>query len=224
MESADVTAANLFSKAFKEELGDTPVEEFQVTGRPSKAHPRGEDADWWGQEGPEMVARWIEWRNKTPWDIWIAPDGQPGIELELNVHLGSTLVKMFLDRMFATDGRNGRPVVVDVKTGARPPDSKLQLGLYKVGIEVFYPGVRVSGGAYWNGRTGELGNIDSLQWATREFYGRLFSRLRTARAGAIYLPNPSNLCRTCKVGRFCAVNNGRDAYADPDFESMGGKQ
>lgn len=216
----DVEAA--FLQPFEGQLAEHPADEWMVSGRASKAHPHGEDAGWWRTEGPRMVQRWIDWRQMTPWEIWIAPDGRPGIELELNVKVDHYQpVKMFIDCVFATGPNNTRPVVLDVKTGARAPDNHLQLGLYKVGLELFYPEIRVAGGCYWMARTGLATDVVTLPY-TAKLYSEYMRQLRVARQVGVFLPNPSNMCKSCKVGQYCAINNGSKAQADPDSVLLGG--
>lgn len=213
-----------FHEAFQDELNAYPDDANWLTsGRPSKAHPVGEDEDWWRAQGPGMVQRWIDWRKESPWEIWIAPDGQPGIELELNVLIDKTQeVKMFIDCVFATAPNNQRPMPVDVKSGSRVPDSHTQLGLYKVGLELAYPGVHVSGGCYWMARSGTTTPVITLDEYTPRLFAEWFRQVRVAKQMGVFLPNPSNLCRSCKVGEHCAVNNGKNRQADPDFQLMGG--
>lgn len=211
-----------FNTAFDQQLQEHEGADWITTGRPTKANPRGEDAEWWRAEGPKMVQRWIDWRAQTPWEIWIAPDGQPGIELEINVMVDSYQpVKMLIDTVFATGPNNSRPVVLDVKSGSRVPDNTLQLGLYKVGLELFYPGVTIAGGCYWMARTGQSTPVVTLPY-TQKLYAEYMRRLRVAKQTGVFLPNPSNLCKSCKVGQFCAINSGALAQADPDYRFMGG--
>lgn len=220
--SEPFNAESAFLESFETQLAEHPPEEWVVTGRPSKVNPHGEDAGWWRAEGPKMVQRWMEWCETSPWEIWIAPDGQPGIELEINVLIdGYQPIKMFVDCVFATGENNTRPVVLDIKTGVRIPDNTLQLGLYKVGLELQYPGVKIAGGCYWMGRTGLATGVYALPY-TAKLYAEYFRQLRVARQTGVFMPKPSSLCKSCKVGRFCAVNNGADAHADPDFQLMGG--
>lgn len=220
-ESLNFDPTKAFNDAMDSELAERPNAEWQISGRASVAHPHGEDEGWWRTKGPEMVQRWIDWRDNTPWDLWISPDGTLGVELEILHPVGGELIKMYIDRIFATGPNNTRPVIVDIKTG-RPPESNLQLGLYAAAVESLWPGVKVAGGTYWMARTGETTGVQSLAMYTPRLIGEYMRRLRVARAGGVFLPKVSSFCRTCKVGKFCAANNGSEAYMDPDFELMGG--
>jgi hypothetical protein len=212
-----------FNKEFQAQLDSYPSDvDWIRTGRASKANPHGEDAEWWKAEGPKMVQRWIDWREQTPWEIWITPNGDAAIELELYIHLDyAEPVKMFVDRVFSTAPGNQRPVVLDIKSGSRTPDNHMQLGLYKVGLELQYPDVQIAGGCYWMARTAKTTDIVTLHQYTPRLYAEYMRRLRVGRQMGVFLPNISNLCRSCKVGRFCAANGGADKHADPDSTLMG---
>lgn len=212
-----------FNEAFTDELSQHPPgTEWTTSGRASKTFPDGEDKDWWMLHGPLMVERWVDWRAKTPWQTWISPDGTLGIELGLALHIDGEYVKLFIDNIFATDGNNGRLVVVDKKTGSRDPYGLLQLGMYKVAIEQMWPSVRVVGGTYWMGRRGEITGVETLDRFTPQYIGELVRRLKTIRDAGAFLPSVGPLCKTCKVGRYCAINNGRDSHLDPDFNLLKG--
>lgn len=215
-----------FLEVFEDELRQHPPDaEWATAGRPSKANPHGEDAEWWKANGPEMVKRWMTWRDNNPlWQLWVSPDGVLGVELEVALDLAGESFKLVIDRVFATAPDNARPVVVDLKSGARnPEDADVQIGLYKVAVEQMWPGVRVAGAAYWNARTGKLDEVASLSHFTPEYMAALAKRLKNIRRAGAYLPSPGSQCRSCSVGRFCAINNGKDSHLDPDFVLLGGK-
>lgn len=195
---------------------------WHTSGRPSKAHPHGEDADWWRAYGPGMVQAWLDWRAGQQWDIWVTPDGTPAIELELEVFIDGEKFKLIIDQVFATDGNNGRLIVVDTKSGGQEPAGTFQLGAYKVAIETRWPQVRVAGGTYWMARKGGITGVQTLSQYTPEYVAMLARRVKAMRSNGVYLPRVSSLCRSCKVGRFCAINNGEDSHMDPDHHLMRG--
>lgn len=215
--------AGAFDSAFNERLADVPPwANWIVTGKPSKAYPNGEDEAWWREHGPQMVQRWAEWRAATPWTIWRTPDGQWGIELPFETRIGGELFKGFIDRVFATGDDNTRPLVLDIKSGGMPPRSLFQLGVYKAAIETLWPEVRVAGGTYWMARKGEDAGILNLDKFTPKLLAAYAKRVRIGRSGGVFLPRVSNDCKSCKVGRFCAANNGADSHLDPDYSLMKG--
>lgn len=212
-----------FHQAFDQQLAEAPEGAvWQTAGRPSKAWPHGENEAWWRSEGPEMVQRWVSWREVTPWDTWVSPDGALGIELALLVELDREPVKLFIDNVFATAPGNLRPVILDKKSGSRTPKGDLQLGLYKVAIEVMWPQIKIAGGCYWMARTGVATPVQSLDMYTPELIGAYMRRVRLARAAGIFIPNVTDMCKSCSVGSFCAVNGGASAHLDPDYALMGG--
>lgn len=208
--------AKLFTETFDgylAELETTP----DVTGRPSKAFPDGEDYGWWSINGPRMIEFWQEWRRMKPWSswtIWEVPGGVPAIELAIQPVIADLPISMIIDRVFDA---GGRLIVVDLKTGSRKPDSLLQLGLYKVGLELVFPGVKIAGGAHWMGRAGELSGIVTLDQYTPQLFERYFRRYRAALAAEFFVPQESALCKTCSVREYCAVKCGPKAHLDPDY-------
>ena len=140
------TMNELWLKAWETETKDIDLSTARVAGRSTKANPDKEDANWWYQQGSKWVDNYITWRkNNKDWKIWTTPQGARAIELELNPIIAGVPVKMFIDRIFEV---NGQLVIVDLKTSTRRPTSDLQLGFYKVGIEMMI-GVEVNLGNYW---------------------------------------------------------------------------
>lgn len=218
---SDFDPTEAFKDAFNDQLSQYPPDTRWLTaGRPSKAHPHGEDIQWWWDNGPAMVNRWAQWRATIPWDLWVSPDGVLGVELELILTIGGELFKLRIDRVFTA---GGRLIVVDLKTGQEPHDL-LQLGTYKVALETQWPGLKVAGGTYWMARTGEITGVDPLTQYTPEYLAALASRLRAIREAGAFIPTVSRSCKQCSVGRFCAVNNGAEAHNDPDYKLLGGGQ
>jgi len=164
-----------------------------------------------------MVQRYIDWRKETAWPIWISPDGTAGIEMELTANIAGERIKVIIDRVFATADHNSRPIIVDLKTGAAPQWGALQLGIGARAIEATWPEVRVAGGAYFDARKNGLSDIISLEKYTPELIAHYAKQLRLAKSLGIFLPNVSPICKSCKVGKFCAINGGSEAHHDPDY-------
>ena len=112
-----------------------PVDQYTATGRASAKYPNKENAQWWADNGPDMVAKFAAWRDATRWDIWETPDGKSGVELEIRVELPQSGIPllMYIDRMYVPP--SGQLVVLDIKSG-RTPDIAEQLGFYATGIEL----------------------------------------------------------------------------------------
>ena len=165
----DLSVRELFLSFFEEEIArqkkhsDVPEDEWRASGKPTKANPRKQDRDWWRNEGPVMVQAWIDWRQRSGWQVWTTPDGDQAIELALNVEMGGIPVKMHIDRIMVTPA--GQLVVVDIKSGASEPDNCNQLGLYACGVELAF-GLRPSLGGYWMARKGETGQVWDLEHLT----------------------------------------------------------
>ena len=114
-------------------------DQYVATGRASAEYGGKRNEKWWLDNGPDMIDRWVAWREKNQWTIWDV-DGVPAIEMECRFTLpGDIYVLAFIDRVFVTP--TGEIVVVDLKTG-RSPETPEQLGLYATAINVHNPNRR----------------------------------------------------------------------------------
>lgn len=185
--------------------------EFRAAGRRSKEWPDKESELWWLSNGPSMVNRWDTFINNVPWDIWIAPDGTPGIEIgfELSLDPDENGVPRVLDRGFIdrvmVDPATGELIVVDLKTGSSKQFSARQLGDYRVGLARKF-GVDVRRGMFWDARTG-LGDMHALNEFTLERINWQYQKVRQARELDIYIANPGPMCGSCSVNRYCLEYN-----------------
>lgn len=178
--------------------------DVRAGGRATKAYPNKEDESWWQDNGLGMVDTWVQWRNGSGWSIATMPDGQPAIELEIEVEIGGIPVKMVIDRLMTVTPTPTAPtdyVVLDLKTGKTTPSSALQLGLYATGIELVY-GIRPAWGTYWMAREGTVTEPETLDLYNLEFFTDLFSKFKTAREHGVFLPN-FNACKMCSVVEYC---------------------
>lgn len=224
---SDIDTDAIWQKHFREAIAN----EFQHSGiSPSewtaygktRDNPTGQDGTYWSSLGPTLVREYAEWRRETKWDLWVAPDGQLGNELELNVLLDGTKLKIIIDRVMweptdrqvvGTDNAETTYdlVIVDAKTSKANPDSDLQLGLGAVALEVAY-GVRPTKGVYWMARKQALyyPRLDLSRY-TVHMVSQMLGQFDRARKDGIYIPNPGSNCFTCSVGQFCAINGGLKA-------------
>ena len=189
----------LWTKAWAKETKDLDLTTARVAGRVTKANPNKENATWWNEQGPLWVEQYIQWRkaNKN-WKLWKTPQGAKAIELELNPIIADVPVKMVIDRVFEVDGEL---VIVDLKTSSRRPNSDLQLGFYKVGLEKML-GVTVNQGNYWMSRDAGTGEMIDLSRYTLDMLEYLVSGFDKARQAGIFLPNLSS-CSYCGLTEHC---------------------
>lgn len=204
--------------ALQERLERSPsfkVEEYIATGRAAAKYGGKKNLDWWFDNGPIMIQKWLDWRAEVGWEIAWPDDQNPGIETELNFTLpGDIPVRGYIDRVFELPG--GKLAVVDLKTG-RIPETAEQLGLYKVGLELVH-GLTAEWGYYWSPDKGH-GEPRDLRRYTPEYFGRLFSDAARGINAGVFLPHPANSCKNwCGVSRFCAAVGGAQAQGhDPLF-------
>lgn len=218
---ASLLGQALFTSAFETQIAemqaesDVPIERWSKAGKGTKAYPNGEDLAWWREQGPDMIDRWIAWRESSPWSIWVLPDGNPCIEAEIRTPINDDVdIKMFIDRVFVNSA--GELIVLDLKTGKRTPESDLQLGVYAHGIQAQY-GVRPKWGCYWMARKGEITDLVSLDRYTPGMINAWMNRYLTAVDAGLFIPNLSNMCRACGLRDYCAAYGGGKASNDPDY-------
>jgi putative RecB family exonuclease len=185
--------------AWLKETKDLDFSKARVAGRSTKANPDREDAVWWMNQGSIWVDNYILWRKNNPdWKIWRTPQGAKAVEIELNPVIADVPVKMVIDRVFEV---NGQLVIVDLKTSARRPVSDLQLGFYKVGLEMQF-GVEVNLGNYWMSREAGTGEMIDLSRYTLSMLEYMVSGFDKARKAGVFLPNLSS-CSFCGLTEHC---------------------
>ena len=205
----ELSTEDLFVAAFSDEVKQQ--EKFTLTKCDTWRSSRNQDEAWWMANGPGMVQTYIDWREQTRWQILDIPgsDGQPdliGVELPVDVELGGMPLKGYIDRVFATAA--GEVVILDIKTGARKPDSALQLGFYRAGLELQY-GITADLGGYFMNRkkAGEQLIVEGLQQYTTAYVSRFVAGFKSARESGVFLPHVTSFCKSCGVAAQCwAVN------------------
>jgi putative RecB family exonuclease len=173
--------------------------------------------DWWfpsgryrGREdigrryklGLEMCGRYIDWYTGHPHEVpWITPDGTPAGELPFTINLDGVEVRGFID-LIIWDEKRKRWVVRDNKTG-KSPGGPMQLGLYKVAVEMDY-GVRVIEGDYWMGKSGKPTYPYNLLDMSRDYIADEFNKLAENIKAERFDPDPEpDKCRFCSVSHSC---------------------
>jgi len=185
--------------AWLKETKDLDFSKARVAGRSTKANPDREDAVWWMNQGSIWVDNYILWRKNNPdWKIWRTPQGVKAIEIELNPVIADVPVKMVIDRVFEV---NNQLIIVDLKTSARRPVSDLQLGFYKVGLEMQF-GIEVNLGNYWMSREAGTGEMIDLSRYTLSMLEYMVSGFDKARKAGVFLPNLSS-CSFCGLTEHC---------------------
>lgn len=201
------TVQQLWDEAWIATKGDIDLEGARVGGRATKANPNKEDVNFWQTAGPRWVEGYVAWRQANPnWKIWIAPDGNPGIELALTPVVAGVPVKMIIDRVFEVDGQL---VICDLKTSQQTPSSSLQLGFYKLGLEQTF-GVEVKWGNYYMARGNSTSDMVDLSEYTYDKMEYLIKQFDTSRKAGIFLPNTNNCQYLCGLTEHCQFSAKKD--------------
>jgi putative RecB family exonuclease len=168
---------------------------------------QSEPIEVWNQMGPEFVQSYIDWRQRSPYEIWTTPDGVPAIELDVSGYLPGCPVeiKAYLDRVFR-DPVFDQLIIVDLKTSKRPPKSADQFGVYAALLEAKY-GVRARLGAPFMNRKAALGAPYELAEYTADMVGAVFGEAWKQILSGKFDAN-LNECFICDVSAACAAKNG----------------
>lgn len=179
-----------------------------------------ENRDWWLEQGPQMVHRYITAQRGRTTQPLTLPDGRPALEIEAEMTLGAVPVHGFIDRIM-WEPASGKIIVEDDKAGARWPQDHAQIDFYGWWVrEVLVPSlpwadkVREVWVRYWAARKGEyilvaqVGKRTSLQSLAYRY-----AQLDQLDRSGVYLPQPSSMCKACPVRSSCPEGDGTtDVY------------
>lgn len=178
-----------------------------------------EDIETWRHIGLQFVQSYIDWRERSPWEIWTTPDGEPAIELDISGRLPGCPVeiKAFLDRVF-WDPLFKKLVIVDLKTSKRPPKTPDQFRTYAALVEAKH-GIRPALGAAFMNRTGALSKpLDLSDASPKEIgavYGEAWKKVTSGHFPAEGIAK--NDCYLCDISSSCYAKGGPlSARYDPD--------
>lgn len=207
-----LTWDSIWEESFNEAIGDiekrtdTNPQDWRTGGRASKAYPNKEDKAWWDENGRKMFFDFINVWQQSGIEIWVTPEGVPGVEIEFNNYFGDVLIKGFADLIAVLP--TGELAVVDFKTGSYTPDSAMQLGLYACLMEMQF-GVRPTRGFYYSARKAEFIEVPGLNLWTIPVMTELFAQFVRGLNAEIYLPNVGMMCNTCGVKDYCYSVGGQ---------------
>jgi RecB family exonuclease len=168
---------------------------------------QSEPIERWNEMGPQFVQSYIDWRQRSPYEIWTTPDKLPAIELDVSGYLPGCPVeiKAYLDRVFH-DPVFDQIIIVDIKTSKRPPKNADQFGVYAALLEEKY-GVRARLGAPFMNRKAALGAPHELGKYTPAFVGEMFGEAWKQILSGQFEAN-LNECYICDVSSSCAAKGG----------------
>lgn len=178
-----------------------------------------EDIERWRVMGLQFVQDYISWRERSPWEIWTTPDGEPAIELDISGKLPGCPVeiKAFLDRVFF-DPLFKKLVIVDLKTSKRPPKDADQFGVYAALMEIKYGKHPDMGVPFMNRKAG-LGKPFELAEYTPKAVGAIFAEAWKRIQSGVFPAEgiAKNDCFLCDVSAACHAKGGPLAHLyDPD--------
>ena len=188
------------------------VHAVRTGGRATREFPGRENHLFWEAKGPQMVADWITYRKNmfnAGWS-WYEVDGSPAIEVPVEFTFAEgteseVQVKGYIDRVLRD--RYDNPVVLDLKSGSRTPDSTLQLGVYALGLEQRV-GVRPNLGTYYMTRTAYDSGWASLMHYTPTVVGDWFASVKRGIENDVFVPHVTSFCNSCAVSKYCAAVGG----------------
>lgn len=179
-----------------------------------------EPIEVWNTNGPAFVRSYIDWRQRSPYEIWTTPDGSPAIELDVSGQLPGCPIPVhgYVDRIFH-DPVLDKLIIVDLKTGKRPPATVAQFATYAALVRVKY-GVQADIGVAFMNRKGTLATPWDLGGVTPESVGQVFGETwDKIQAGEFPADGFPKACYPCDMVASCAAANGPLAHLyDPDAQ------
>lgn len=173
-----------------------------------RAASKGKEGEkWWMQAGPDMVQRFIHWKRTDGALLQVFDhDGEPGLELRLEVEFGGAQVIAIPD--FLAVDEHGQLDVVDYKSG-RPPKKSLQLGVYAAAVEKAL-GLRATYGLYYMTRAAQLIPVDLRKYPLHDIEQQFYDFDQAESAGH-YDPTPGSACTFCPYKQRCSVKSKESA-------------
>lgn len=181
-----------------------------------------EPLEVWSTLGPQLVQSWVDWRKRSPYTVWITPDGVPAIELDVSGMLPGCPVEIkgYVD-VVMHDPVFDQLIIIDKKTSKKPPAEVAQFATYAALLEVKY-GKRARLGAAFMNRRGTLATPFDLDGVTPESVGAVFGEAWEQIQAGDFTATPGRACYLCDTSSSCAVKNGpfapRYDPASPGYE------
>jgi RecB family exonuclease len=198
-ESFDAEIETVQSKS-----GSNPYD-WRRGGRSTKENPNKEDGNWWDENGERMFFDFINAWQASGFEIWVSPEGVPGIEIGFNNSFGDVPIKAFADAVVIS---GNELTVIDFKTGSYMPDSSLQLGVYASLMEMQF-GVRPTKGYYYSARKAQFIESPGIERWTIPVLTEMFRQFNLGIENKIFLPNIGMSCGTCGVKEYCYAVGGQ---------------
>ncbi len=184
--------------------GSNPFD-WRRGGRSTKDNPNKEDGNWWDENGERMFFDFINAWQSSGFEIWVSPEGVPGIEIGFNNLFGDVPIKAFADAVVMS---GNELTVIDFKTGSYMPDSSLQLGVYASLMELQF-GVRPTKGYYYSARKAQFIESTGIERWTIPVLTEMFRQFNLGIENQIFLPNIGMSCGTCGVKEYCFAVGGQ---------------
>ena len=206
-----MTWDTIWDEAFNAQIAEVQTKsntnpvDWRVGGRSSKANPNKEDGDWWNANGKQMFFEFITAWQESGFDLWVSPQGLPGVEIGFNSMFGEVPVKAYADAVVTI---GNEVAVVDFKTGSYMPDSSLQLGVYASMMEMQF-GIRPTRGFYYSARKAQFIEASGMSRWTIPVLTELFTKFDLGVRNQIFLPNIGMSCSTCGVKEYCYAQGGQ---------------
>ena len=209
----------LWQESFTESIADIEKRtgsnptDWRASGRATKEYPDKENKVWWDNNGPKMLADFVQVWRESHIKIWESPEGLPGIELGFAQYFGDVYIKGFADLIGVLP--SGELIVVDFKTGKSTPDSAMQLGLYACLMEMQF-GIRPTRAYFYSARDAKFEEAEGLNRWTIPVFTELFAQFQRGLDAKIFLPNIGMSCSSCGVKDYCyAVGGELSTIYDP---------
>jgi putative RecB family exonuclease len=159
--------------------------------------------------GLAQVSDYIDFTTSEPWLPWELPDGRPATEVGFRTEIAGVLVVGYID-LILEHPWTGEIRIRDLKTGAKPPYTPLQLKVYQRAVHAVF-GIYARKGDYYMARDAaptEPIDLDKFgDELLEEWIVGMDVMERTAYAAGKYPPSPSaDNCWSCSVKHRCPIS------------------
>ncbi|GIG61151.1 hypothetical protein Lfu02_55230 [Longispora fulva] len=123
-----------------------------------------------------------------------------GLEVAFELEFNEVILRGFIDQVRVQ--ANGEITADDLKTGAKKPESPVQLAVYAAALREIY-GLNVHRGSYYMAKDGKAGKLLNVSHPIEQLEA-WFTMLNRGILAGVFLPKPGSHCTMCGMKPWCS--------------------